>query len=209
MTDASEQALPERKQALSWSGGLGFRRVTGRDWRFFLVLIAFAAGAVFTGHRAAKHVAPRDAKALGGMLDKLEMPRQFRDAPLKDEAGLVAGLYARAETDRAIVAFYAPWCGPCQKELPELYEAFSEKLTLLVVISADDDPKETRDQLDNIGMNDLGFLIDVDRHMQRDGRVTALPSTFLIAKGGHILDRMEGYGEMQLYRIKYRAGLED
>lgn len=209
MTGVSSDSRPERVAPLSWSTGLLFRRAGRKDWVAFTAMLACAVGVVLSGNMAARRVAPSEAKALGVMLDSLEMPRQFRDAPLQDEFGDIAGLYERAKTKRSIIAFYAPWCGPCQKELPDLYEVALGKLDLLVVISADEDPAATRQKLDNLGMDDLGFLVDIDGELQRDGRVTALPSTFLISDDGRILERMEGYSDTHLWRIEYRAGLRD
>ena len=57
----------------------------------------------------------------------------------------------------------------------------------LVVISADEDREHTSRQLANIGLSHLGFYVDTTGALAREGRVTALPTTFVISKRGQVL----------------------
>ncbi|HVJ89074.1 MAG TPA: TlpA disulfide reductase family protein, partial [Labilithrix sp.] len=102
---------------------------------------------------------------------------------------------------RAAVAFYAPWCGPCQEELPALSRMIGPSAELFVVVSADEDLEHTRRQLANIGLSHLGLFVDTTGALAREGRVTALPTSFAISKRGIVLARAKGYSFDGLYRL--------
>ena len=181
------------------------RRATRSDVAAVVCLSLLAALVVMTGRRAACAVQPRSAVELAGVLDDLELPSRLPNAPLKDNSGKNVFLYDCMHGPRAVVAFYAEWCGPCQKELPQLVEQLNNRAEILVVVSADEDIEATRRALANLELARLGFLVDVSGQLQKEGRVTALPTTFLLTRTVAVLARTRGFSYMEVFRLARRV----
>jgi thiol-disulfide isomerase/thioredoxin len=107
---------------------------------------------------------------------------------------------------RTIVTFYAPWCGPCQRELPVLAKGTTDHPEQLVVlVGADEDPAEVRTRLDDLGLQTLRFHVDVTREVESGGRVMALPTTFVVGPMGRVRERVVGYSGYRLQTILYKV----
>jgi thiol-disulfide isomerase/thioredoxin len=171
-----------------------------------VALLVLGAAAVIAGRRARLTFKPRVAVEMESFLDELEVPTRLPNAPvLVGASGAQVALRDRIHKPRAAVAFYAPWCGPCQKELPQLSEELGPYADILVVVSADEDREYTRRELANLGLSNLGFLVDVSGQLHSEGRVKALPTTFLVTGTGAVLARTVGYSHMGLYQLKSKA----
>jgi thiol-disulfide isomerase/thioredoxin len=181
------------------------RRATRADVLALIVIAILALAAVVTGRRARQNVEPREAVTLGGLLDELDLPLRLPNAPLVDADGKSTALLDRIRGQKAVVAFYAPWCGPCQKELPKLAEQIGDHADILVVVSADEDVESTRRALANLDLAKLGFFVDTSGQLQKEGRVTGLPTTFVVAKTGAVLARTVGFSFMELFRLTRRV----
>jgi len=195
---------PESQEGFDRWQALNFQPIRRMDLLFAVLVGLFGVLSMLSGILSARHVAPSVVPQIVSMLDDLETPSRLPDAPLLAEDGSMVTLLSHLREDETVVSLYAPWCSPCQKELPELVESFDSDGRLLVVITQDEDPEETRRQLDNLGHEGLPFYRDVSGGLQREGRVTALPALFLVARRGEVLEHMEGFNELQLYRIKER-----
>jgi cytochrome c-type biogenesis protein len=133
----------------------------------------------------------------------MNLPTRLSDVVLLDEKGSPKPLLARMENERAVLNFYAPWCGPCQEELPELVREFEDQpVDLFVVIGKDEDPVDTRRKFDNLGLSEVGFLIDSTGELVRTAQVRALPTTFVITEPGAVELRLSGYSRMGMWRLK-------
>ena len=161
-----------------------------------MVTIAF-------GRRAAYVPLPATAIDLSRMIDDLDAPARLPNAPLKDLAGDTRLLSERIQKQNAVLAFYAPWCRPCQKEVPELIEELGEHADILIVVAQDEDLEHTRRQLSNLDLDRHGALIDSTGQLFREGRVTALPTTYVVNKHGAVRLRSKGYSPISTYRMKY------
>lgn len=182
------------------------QRVTSADLRYCVGVLGLAALALWSGHAAARHVSPAAAQSVSRVLDELELPRALPNAVLARDDGAQTRLWELTTAPRTIVAFYAPWCGPCQEELPVLVKGTAGRADrLAVVVGADEEHAEVRKQLDNLGLKDLRFYTDASRQLAVGGRVTALPTTFLVGRVGRVQDRIVGTSEVRLQMLLYKA----
>lgn len=206
------RASKERRvvaRRITWWQAKNLRSARKSDiWVLFVILLlAFAS--IWSGNMMALHLSPAGVAEVSDILDDLQMPRRLPNAPLKGEDGEVASLWDLTDRPRTLVAFYAPWCAPCQKELPELVEHTQERKNLLIVVSPREDPALTRRQLDNLGLKDAKFLIDITGKIMEQGKVKSLPTTFLIGRKGRVRERVVGYSEFRLYLLMSKARIGD
>jgi thiol-disulfide isomerase/thioredoxin len=169
------------------------------------VILLLAALAIVSGRHALLALEPRSAVEYAGVLDDLEQPTRLPNAALADAHGHAAPLYERITQRHAAIAFYAPWCGPCQKEIPSLLREVGQHAQILVVVAKNEDLAETRRMLGNLGVDE--FFVDESGALQREARVTALPTTFLATRHGAVLARVRGYSQIGTYRLMAKAKL--
>jgi thiol-disulfide isomerase/thioredoxin len=182
------------------------RRVTRRDQRALFVLFVLATLTVIAGRRAATVLTPRDAIQMQDFLDDLDVPRRLPNAEVVDASGSRMHLFDAIHARKAVVTFYAPWCGPCQKELPQLVSEIGPLADIVIVVSGDEELEPTRRQLANLGLTEKGFYVDVNGDLTREGRVTALPTTFLVTAQGAVVQRARGFSHTWLWQLKRKLG---
>lgn len=95
-----------------------------------------------------------------------------------------------------LVNFWATWCPPCRKELPSmqrLWEKLKNESFALHAIDAGETAEEILPFIFATG-TELTFPILLDRDSKTLGQwpVTALPTTFIVDKRGHIAYRSVG-----------------
>jgi thiol-disulfide isomerase/thioredoxin len=182
------------------------KRAGGADLAYCAGVLALAALALWSGNAAARHLSPEGAQSVSRVLDELELPPSLPNAVLTRDDDAPTRLWELTTQPRTILAFYAPWCGPCQEELPLLVTGTAKHPErLAVVVGADEDPAEVRKQLDNLGLKDLRFYTDASRQLAAGGRVTALPTTFLLGRVGRVQERIVGKSDIRLQTMVYRA----
>ncbi len=94
-----------------------------------------------------------------------------------------------------VLDFWATWCPPCRKAIPELislYNEFESEDFLLWGVGIDD-PNALRSFAEKFKIP-YPVLIG-SRATQTAYRVTAIPTVFLIDKEGRIAGRFQGYRE--------------
>jgi len=201
MTDA-----PKPEPRLSPFAARRLHRVTRADVAYGLGMLALAVIALASGHAAARNLSPEGAQATSALLDELELPRTLPNAALSRIDGLETKLFDATSESRTLLTFYAPWCGPCQEELPLLIRSTQERpAQLLVVVGADEEPAEVKRQLGNLGFSDLRYHVDTTRALQSGARVTALPTTFLLGRNGRVRERVVGYSGYRLQMLIFKA----
>ena len=193
---------------MNWWRARNLRSAKKIDICFLIATALFAFASVWSGNMMTTQLSPKGAVSVASILDDLQMPRRLPNAPLRDENGTLANLWLLASNNRTVVSFYASWCSPCQKELPELVDKTRSKNNLIVIISAQEDPEETRRQLDNLGLHDTRFFMDVSGKIMAQGKVKALPTTFLAGKNGRVLDRVVGYSPFKLKLLLDKARVD-
>jgi cytochrome c biogenesis protein CcmG/thiol:disulfide interchange protein DsbE len=141
-----------------------------------LVAALFAACSSSTSSVRAASVKPED---------------QRKDAPdfaLKDADGKVVKL-SEYRGKVVLLDFWATWCGPCKIEIPwfmEMQRKNKDKGFEVLGIAMDDEGWEAvKPFAAQMGMN-YRLVIGNDQTAQMYGGVDALPTTFLIDRGGKI-----------------------
>jgi thiol-disulfide isomerase/thioredoxin len=93
-----------------------------------------------------------------------------------------------------IIDFWATWCGPCRKGIPDLIELQKEfgKEIVVIGISLDTDTKEeVIPFMQKIGINYPVAYATLEVTQQYGG-VEAIPTSFVINKNGEIVDKHVG-----------------
>lgn len=103
------------------------------------------------------------------------------------------------------LTFFASWCGPCRRELPELgamVEALGAKGFQVVAVGVDTDAADSRAFV--AGLGKLPVTVIYDPNAKALGRfdVTNMPTGYLIDRKGIIRHKQVGFGD------KTRAELE-
>ena len=93
-----------------------------------------------------------------------------------------------------LINFWATWCPPCRLEMPLIEEAFqAKKAQGLVVLAVD--IAESRAEVERYikeGGYTFPVVLDADGSLSARYRVTGLPETFLVDRGGIIRFRLAG-----------------
>ena len=95
-----------------------------------------------------------------------------------------------------IINFWATWCIPCKKELPDL-SSLNVKLKKhnIVVLTISIDKKNIKDQLSflfNNGASDLSHFFDKKMIIFKALKLKGIPTTILVNKQGSVVSKHEG-----------------
>jgi thiol-disulfide isomerase/thioredoxin len=94
-----------------------------------------------------------------------------------------------------LLNFWATWCAPCKIEMPwfiDLQKQYAGQGLQIVGVAMDDASKEDIASFaKDMGVN-YPILIGKESVGQEYGGVNGLPESFLIARDGHIVDRIIG-----------------
>jgi thiol-disulfide isomerase/thioredoxin len=193
---------------LSAFGARLLRRTSRRDVVFASAALLLAVLAVIVGRAAAEHLTPDGSFMVGNLVEQLELPKALPDAPLTSNDARQVRLFDLLVEARTVVAFYAPWCGPCQEELPKLIAALPAP-KLVVIVDEGEKPQEVRQQLDNIGHGQLRYYVDPGGALAASVKVTALPTSFLVGRNGKVFERVVGASDYRIQMLTYRATAEE
>ncbi len=96
-----------------------------------------------------------------------------------------------------VVNFWASWCQPCIKELPELAELkrlHGERLEILAVNKdVNKEAGELREFLKKYNAGDLEIYFDEDNSLGQLVGLRGMPTTLIIDENGKIIQKIEGY----------------
>jgi cytochrome c biogenesis protein CcmG/thiol:disulfide interchange protein DsbE len=118
--------------------------------------------------------------------------KSFLGKPAPD---FVVEKWLTPEPDRqgkfVLIDFWATWCGPCRKAIPEL-NAFHKKFgDKLVVIGVSDEPEDTVRGLDNPKI-EYASAIDTQKRMSKTLEITGIPHVIIVIDPKGIV-RWEGF----------------
>ncbi len=97
-----------------------------------------------------------------------------------------------------LINFWATWCGPCRMEIPEfneLHKGYHEKGLEILGISVSDNKKQLKNFTKSFAVDYpllYGDALNMNKIMKDYGGVYAVPSSFLIGKGGRIIWKYPG-----------------
>ena len=125
--------------------------------------------------------------------DREPYPARGRPAPDFALAGLdgVPRSLSQLRGSVVLLNFWASWCEPRRRELPQLHERHSAA-GLVVLGVSDEGPGQARPYLEELGIRYPSLLNAAGQAMQ-SYQVHALPISLIIGRDGELLKRLEGY----------------
>ena len=113
---------------------------------------------------------------------------------LSDEKNFEKKLYDIFDSNsKYVVNFWATWCIPCKKELPDLKKLKTNNKDIKIIIISID-KKSIKDQLNFLKknkVNDLKTYFDKNMTFFKSLKLRGIPTTFLV-KGQKIIAKKEG-----------------
>lgn len=123
-------------------------------------------------------------------------PKKIEDLILKDTNNQEKNLSSFIDSNYIIVNFWATWCPPCIKEIPDLIDLelkFKEKFKV-IFISVDSSPKETITKfLKKNSFRNFQTYIDEDLKVAKKLEVKVMPTSIIIDSKLNEVSRIKGY----------------
>lgn len=184
-TDAPPAATPPRR-----------RRSLLRSWVYPLIIIAIIVGVIwYIEYR------PDGARSPSGELygpSDLPPALAVEGAKVAAEEGALAPDFLLEQLEGAdvrlsdfrgkavVLNFWATWCGPCRKEMPQFvraYDAYANEGLEIVAVNLQEGKSISQGFVDDYGV-DFTVLVDRDAEVGDRYRVDGLPTTFFIDRNG-------------------------
>ena len=141
-------------------------------------------------------------------LDDIEASRYRADFTLEDLEGKSWTLSA-LKGKVVLVNFWATWCPPCRKEMPDLDRLYSEfKDQGLVILAISDEKKETvTSYLATHPVNYI-VLLDPARKANDAFKMAGIPNSYIFDRKGHLVAEAEDMRTRpQFLKLLSKAGL--
>ena len=164
-----------------------------------LSAVLYVALSVLANPALANGLSPEAMTALRtGEMRKLaihETPVALPDIPVADMAGRVRRP-ASFQGKYMLVNFWATWCAPCRKEMPQLDalqgELGSDDFQVLLVAVGRNPPEAIHKFFGEAGITRLETLLDPKQALAAAAGVFGLPITLLLNRDGQEIARMRG-----------------
>lgn len=98
------------------------------------------------------------------------------------------------------VNFWATWCGPCRREIPDLIELQEEHEGDLVILGVSLDREGAAKVKPFVEMMEIPYpiLVDGDEVAGRFGPFNSIPMTFVVDRDGRIAEQLVGLQSKQV-----------
>jgi peroxiredoxin len=126
------------------------------------------------------------------------------DFRLPDLAGNQVSLRRLLQDGPVLVNFWASWCPPCVRKLPELeqlHQEFTGRRFTILGISLDANPDDARAFLARQPVS-FPIVFDAGGTVAGAFEVRGIPTSVLIGRDGAILLRTVGHSETDLIRLR-------
>ncbi|MCX6141662.1 MAG: TlpA disulfide reductase family protein [Ignavibacteriales bacterium] len=110
-----------------------------------------------------------------------------------------------------IVNFWATWCGPCRKEIPdfiEVYKKYKNKGLVIIGISVDKDGWSAVTPFVEESKMNYPVVLANQKVVENYGGVEAIPTTFIVDKKGYIADQHTGVMSLKELETKLQPLLK-
>lgn len=96
-----------------------------------------------------------------------------------------------------VLNFWATWCGPCRKEIPDLeaiHKEYGAKGVQVIGVSLDRGPNIKEDVTKFVKDFRMTYPVVIDNGdlQQEYGNIRAIPTTFIIDRDGKVVERLIG-----------------
>jgi peroxiredoxin len=104
-----------------------------------------------------------------------------------------------------VLDFWATWCPPCKREIPDFIDLQKEygSQGVQIVGIALDEPDKVQAFARQNGMN-YTVLLGSDEVSKRYGGIEGIPTTFIIDKSGNIVNKFEGFRPQQVFETEIK-----
>jgi peroxiredoxin len=206
----------------SASEPLPSRADTGLFRRFLVPVIVITAIIAAIWWLESRH--DGDVSPTGERYGPVELPAALRSPGLdvKAEEGALAPdfLLGRLEGSElrlsdlrgqpVVLNFWATWCAPCRKEIPQFVEAYErhrDEGLVIVGINLQEGKSIVRPYAEDFGMN-FPIAIDVDGEVGDAYRILGLPTTYFVDRDGVIRSVFTGPFEQSDRGTEVRGAIE-
>ena len=150
---------------------------------------------------------PGQRQSSGGNLSVKKDPLIGKKAPNFESVLLDGSKFKLSEEKGKVVVldFWATWCGPCVKALPELIEKtsqFDEKDVVFIAVNQGESRKMISTFLKKKKLQGLTVALDKKQNIGRDYEVQGIPKTVIIDQKGIIRHVEVGFAEKTATRIR-------
>ena len=150
---------------------------------------------------------PGQRQSSGGDLAVKKDPLIGKKAPNFESVLLDGSKFKLSEEKGKVVVldFWATWCGPCVKALPELIEKtsqFDKKDVVFIAVNQGESRKMISTFLKKKKLQGLTVALDKKQNIGRDYEVQGIPKTVIIDQKGIIRHVEVGFAEKTATRIR-------
>ena len=104
-----------------------------------------------------------------------------------------------------VLDFWATWCPPCRREIPDFIDLQREygSRGVQIVGIALDEPEKVQAFARQNGMN-YPVLLGSDEISMKYGGIEGIPTTFIIDRDGKIVNRFEGFRPREVFEAEIK-----
>ncbi|WP_043930717.1 peroxiredoxin family protein [Bacillus sp. EB01] len=157
-----------------------------KKWIASVLILALMAIAMFVSLDNKKEEPSKDASA-----QILEAGVKAPDFELKTLKGGTVKL-SELKGKKVMLNFWATWCAPCKKEMPDMQKLHEEASEDLVILAVNIDPQlDVQGFIDENGIT-FPILLDEEDKVNQQYQVVSIPTSFFIDSNGVIQEKFIG-----------------